>query len=220
MQNIFKLLASPTIKNSLSYKFRNKRFLHFLQFLKSIKTHKPFKILDIGGTEYYWNSVGFNDDDVIVYLLNLNKQKVTRNNFYSLVGNACELSMFVDKEFDLVFSNSTIEHLYSFENQQKMANEVHRVGIHYYIQTPNYYFPIEPHWVFPFFHYLPFDLKVFLTNNFNLGHYPKAKNINIAIERVCEVRLLTPKEMKILFPASQVYYEKLFGLKKSIIVYR
>lgn len=66
-------------------------------------------------------------------------------------GDATNLSQYSDKSFDIVFSNSVIEHLYTKENQISMAKEVNRVGKNYFIQTPNYWFPIEPHWVFPSF---------------------------------------------------------------------
>ena len=125
-----------------------------------------------------------------------------------------------DKSFDFVFSNSVIEHLFSIENQQKMASEVMRVGKNYYIQTPNKFFPIEPHWVFPFFQFLPFGLKVFLTQNFNLGHIPKAKSKQEAIDLVNEVNLLSKKELENLFSESKLYIEKFMGFHKSYAVYK
>ncbi|MGL1255153.1 methyltransferase domain-containing protein, partial [Vibrio parahaemolyticus] len=84
-------------------------------------------------------------------LLNLEKEEVTNPQFQSITGNATDLSGINDQQFDIVFSNSVIEHLYTWENQEKMAKEVLRVGKYHFIQTPNYWFPIEPHWVFPFF---------------------------------------------------------------------
>jgi hypothetical protein len=77
-----------------------------------------------------------------------------------------------------------------------MAEEVRRVGKCYYVQTPNYYFPIEPHWLFPFFQFLPFPLKIFLSKNFDLGNYKKCKSETEAIVRVNRIRLLTETEMK------------------------
>ncbi|MBC8844888.1 class I SAM-dependent methyltransferase, partial [Escherichia coli] len=76
---------------------------------------------------------------------------------------ATDLSEIDDQQFDIVFSNSVIEHLYTWENQEKMAKEVLRVGKYHFIQTPNYWFPIEPHWVFPFFQFLPKSIRIRLT---------------------------------------------------------
>jgi hypothetical protein len=101
-----------------------------------------------------------------------------------------------------------------------MAKETIRVGKSYFIQTPNKYFPIEPHWVFPFFQFLPFGLQVFLTQHFNLGHIPKAKNKEAAISLVKEVRLLSKKEFTHLFKGSMLYTEKFLGLNKSFAVYQ
>jgi ubiquinone/menaquinone biosynthesis C-methylase UbiE len=153
-------------------------------------------------------------------LLNLYKIEVKGACFSSIKGDACNLEGMADKSFDFVFSNSVIEHLFSIQNQQKMANEVKRVGKNYYIQTPNKFFPIEPHWVFPFFQFLPFDLKVYLTKNFNLGHIPKAKNKQEAIDLVNEVNLLSKKELESLFSESRLFIEKFMGFHKSYAVYK
>ena len=68
------------------------------------------------------------------------------------MGDATDLSPFKDKSFDIVHSNSVIEHLYNFENQKKMASEIMRVGQKHIVQTPNKYFFLEPHLsYFPFF---------------------------------------------------------------------
>lgn len=55
------------------------------------------------------------------------------------------MKQFQDNEFDAVFSNSVIEHVGDYEAQRQMANEIMRVGKRYFVQTPNFYFPIEPH---------------------------------------------------------------------------
>ena len=205
---------------SLSQKFREKRFSFFKTLLKNFPSEKPIEILDIGGTQSYWERMNFTESSKYnITLLNLDVTPVRFSNFSSIKGDACDLSLFGDKHFDIVFSNSVIEHLYTTENQRKMAQEVRRVGKSYYIQTPNYYFPLEPHWLFPFFQFLPFNIRVFLTRNFNLGHYQKSKSRQEAVQRVNEVQLLTEKEMKLLFPEGTVYREYLLGLVKSVTMY-
>jgi ubiquinone/menaquinone biosynthesis C-methylase UbiE len=205
---------------SINQKFREKRFAFFKTLLKKFPSDKPVEILDIGGTQSYWERMNFTESSEFnITLLNLDITPVRFKNFSSVKGDACDLSAFSDKHFDIVFSNSVIEHLYSPENQKKMAEEVRRVGKSYYIQTPNFYFPIEPHWLFPFFQFLPFNIRVLLTKKFNLGHYKKAESSQEAIRRVKEVQLLTEREMKALFPEGTVYREYFLGLVKSITMY-
>ena len=210
------------MKAEISTYFRTKRFAFIMSLLdKLTKGGKKIKILDIGGTENYWNSMGLNlGNNIEIVLLNLYKIEVRGAGFSSIKGEACNLEGVADKSFDLVFSNSVIEHLFSIENQQKMANEVKRVGKNYYIQTPNKFFPIEPHWVFPFFQFLPFGLKVYLTKNFSLGHISKAKSKQEAIDLVNEVNLLSKKELENLFSESKLYIEKFMGFDKSYAVYK
>jgi len=135
--------------------------------------------------------MGFiNQSDITIYLLNLDSQKTNGSNFVSLIGDATDLSQFSDNSFDLVFSNSVIEHLFTWENQVKMANEVMRVGNNHFIQTPNFWFPIEPHFVFPFFQFLPKPAKILLMLRFRLGNFDKFQNKTKAEEKVHEIQLL------------------------------
>ncbi len=210
------------MKAAISNYFRAKRFKFFKTLLnQQLRPGIKYKILDIGGTEEYWKNTGIEvGNNIEIVLLNLYKAEVSAPGFTSIKGDATNLEGIEDKSFDLVYSNSVIEHLFTLEQQEKMAKETIRVGKNYFIQTPNKYFPIEPHWVFPFFQFLPFGLKVFLTQHFNLGHIPKAKNKEAAISLVKEVRLLTKKEFINLFKDSQMYCEKFLFLNKSFSVYK
>jgi len=212
---------NPAFGESLNQRFREKRFKFFISLLEKVKSDEKIQILDVGGTETYWERMRFiNNTNIIITLLNLEKVPTKKSNFLSIKGDACDMSLFKDKQFDIVFSNSVIEHLFSIDNQKKMAAEIMRVGKSYFVQTPNYFFPIEPHWLFPFFQFLPFKIRVILTKNFNLGHYKKSVNEDDAIKRVSEVKLLTEKQMKELFPEGKVYLETILGLVKSITMYR
>ncbi len=62
---------------------------------------------------------------------------------------------FADQSFDLVFSNSVIEHVGSRDTQARFASEIARVGKLFWLQTPNRYFPIEQHLWTPLVHWLP-----------------------------------------------------------------
>jgi SAM-dependent methyltransferase len=59
-----------------------------------------------------------------------------------------------DGEFDLVYSSSVIEHV-PRARREAFAAEVLRVGRGLYVQTPAYSFPLEPHALLPFAHWLP-----------------------------------------------------------------
>jgi len=180
---------------------------------------KPIKILDAGGTENFWMQMDFiNLTNVSVTLLNSDNIKTTLPNFSFVKGDARDLNMFKDNEFDVVFSNSVIEHVGNFEEQKKMANEIRRVGKRYFVQTPNYYFPIEPHFLFPFFQFLPVKVKIFLVMQFDMGWFEKCKSAEKASMLISSIRLLKKKKLEELFPFSKIYNEKLFGLTKSHII--
>jgi len=211
---LLKRVADNQDTASLSHQFRQKRFRLFLSKIQSLP--KPISILDIGGTPAFWERMGFSEEGVTITLLNLQQQTVNKSGFTSVVGDATQLP-YADQSFDMVFSNSVIEHLYTKEQQQKMASEVQRVGKHYFIQTPNYWFPIEPHWVFPFFQYLPFRVRVFLTQYFSLGHIPRQPLYTDAVRQVKEIRLLSKREFQSLFPSAVIYAEPFLWMEKSFV---
>jgi len=205
-------------EDSLAARMRRKRFELFLALLKTVP--KPVNILDMGGTQRFWEVMDFtNEPDVFITLLNLTPPTVLYRNFLGVQGNALDLSRFREKEFDIVFSNSVIEHVGNYDNQRKMAQEVHRIGKRYFVQTPNYYFPIEPHFLFPGFQWMPIRLRILLIRHFKLGWVDKISDYDKAKELIQNTRLLTRKALTTLFPNASLYEEKIFGLVKSFVVY-
>lgn len=210
-------IADNTQANSLANALRRKRFKRFLDLLATLP--RPLKILDLGGTQSFWDRMNFTDlREIEIVLLNQDKQPTGAANFTSVVGDARNLSQYSDAHFDIVFSNSVIEHVGSFEDQLKMAKEIQRVGRHYFVQTPAKYFPIEPHFLFPFFAVFPEWLRVLLVRNFNLGWYKKIPQKEAAKDFLHYFRLLTFGEMRQLFPTAKLIKEKFFGITKSYIV--
>jgi len=211
-------LADPTNNDSIASKTRQKNFELFRSLISKIP--KPLKILDIGGTQYYWENVNFIEkNDVKIILLNTSNEEITLPNFRSVVGDARQLNEFKDKEFDIVFSHSVIEHVGGFDDQVKMSDEIRRIGKRYFLQTPNRFFPIEPHFLFPLFQFLPLFLKVYLVSHFDIGWYKRTSDKQKALEIVNSIRLLTEQELREMFPGATIYKEKFVGLVKSFIVY-
>lgn len=202
--------------NYLGSKFRKKRFLFFEEKIKNLS--KPITILDIGGTVRFWADEGYHEKDVLITIINLSTADSGYSNIRVIAGDACDLSLFKDKAFDIAFSNSLIEHLYTKANQTKMANEAIRVGKFFFIQTPNRYFPFEPHFKFPFFQFLPQFLQVFLQTKTSLINGVRY-NRDYALNIVKEIRLLTKSEMKALFPKSNIRIETFLGMTKSFIAH-
>lgn len=200
--------------NYLGSKFRKRRFLFFEENIAQLS--RPITILDIGGTVQFWVNEEYHKKDVLITIINSRPEESMYSNIKVILGDACDLGMFKDSAFDVTFSNSLIEHLYTRENQIKMANEAMRVGRHFFIQTPNRYFPIEPHFKFPLFQFLPKSLQIFLqtkTTLINGVRYDQeyAKNI------VNEIRLLSRKDMLKLFPKSNLLIERFMGMTKSFV---
>jgi ubiquinone/menaquinone biosynthesis C-methylase UbiE len=214
---MLKRIADNRDSQSFAVQLRRKRFAFFQSLLSRLA--RPIRILDIGGTASYWQMMELKDDDqVFITLLNLREENVKLPNMSSMVGDAREIES-ADNSYDIVFSNSVIEHVGIFQDQLQMAKEVQRVGKRYFVQTPNKYFPLEPHFLFPFFQFLPTGIRVRLLQNFDLGWLRRTPDVRKAREIVESIRLLDKKEFSQLFPSASIYEEKVFGLTKSFVAY-
>jgi hypothetical protein len=210
-------------KQSFAYRARRKRLAHLLAVIDAVdkSAAKPMRILDVGGTDTFWKTMDLAErDDLQFTVLNIFPAENPDERFRWIVGDARDLSQFGDGEFDLVFSNSVIEHVGGFADQQRMADEIRRVGQRYFVQTPNRYFPIEPHFLFPGFQFLPERTKVFLLKRFQLGWFPKAKTEEEAIGYAREIQLLNRREFAQLFPDARMIDERVAGLVKSFMAVR
>jgi SAM-dependent methyltransferase len=219
MKRKLKIFFAPSDQpKSLGSKFREKRFRFFEKFfLNTFQKGKVIRVLDVGGTEAFWKDKKIlRKREVHITLLNLSAEETSMKNVTSMRGDATDLSDFRDGEFDLVFSNSVIEHLHHFGNQLKMAKEIQRVGKHFYVQTPNKYFFLEPHYALPFFQFVPKPVAKLILTKTKLSRMQKW-DAEFAEAYLQEIRLLSFWEMKKLFPGAKVYYEKFLGMNKSFV---
>jgi hypothetical protein len=137
--------------------------------------------------------------------------------FTPIEADACDLSGIVDNEFHVVHSNSVIEHVGGRDRMKLFAAEVRRVAPRHFVQTPNYWFPVEPHTMLPFVHWLPHHLQISLVQRFKLGHWPRLHDRAEADKFLRENALLSKREFGELFPESSIRVERFFGLPKSLL---
>jgi hypothetical protein len=187
-------------------------------FIDQLKPAKDDRILDVGGYPEFWAGNGI---ESFVTILNLERIPDSPSNekMSTVVGDGTDLK-YEDNSFDIVFSNSVIEHVGTFERQQQLANECARVGKRLWIQTPARSFPIEPHFLTPLIHYFPKSWRRKMLRNCTVWGWlvrPSDAQIEDALD---EIRLLNDKEMRVLFPDCTIKREKVFGLTKSYIAVR
>ena len=212
-------LVNHRQETSLAAKVRRKRFSLFLRLASAFPP--PIHVLDIGGEQRFWEVMGLAGNPNFQFvILNIIDPEITFSNFRKIIADATSMHDIADGEFEIAFSNSLIEHLDTYARQHQMAREVRRVGQSYYIQTPNKHFPIEPHFLVPFFQYFPLSLKISMVQRLNLGWYQKIPDQEKAREHILSHRLLTESEMCTLFPDSRLFKERILGLTKSYIAYR
>ena len=215
---VLKRLADNTEDESLATSLRRKRFAVFLQLMSSVE--KPLRLLDVGGTQRFWETMQFAEErGISITLLNIVPVPISRPNFESVVGDARNMRQYGDREFDVVFSNSVIEHVGSFENQERMAKEIQRVGQRYFVQTPNKYFPLEPHFLLPFFQFLPVSLRAWMLSRSDIGWWKRIPDYPAAKAEIESIQLLTRRKLQHLFPDAVLADERVLGLVKSFVVY-
>ena len=205
----------------LFFNFRKKRSTFVKSIIKKIYDENgQVKIIDLGGTDKFWSIYGYNflkSHNVKITLVNLIKLEISNSEIFELVNQNIFKYKFPKNKYDLCFSNSVIEHVGGID-QIKKFSKIHTLYTkYYYCQTPNKYFIIEPHYMFPFFNFLPLSFKLFLVSNFKLGNISKTKNKDKAIREINSINLLSEKEMKSLFINTILIKEKFLFMNKSFI---
>ena len=210
--------------DSMGSKLRARRIQPLITMIRSVSSSAgKTRIIDIGGTDTYWGIVPkeFLDEmKVEVTIVNIpgsGSRKDEREGFRYVEADGCDLEEFGDNSFDIAHSNSVIEHVGDWARMQAFAREISRVAPRHFIQTPNFWFPVEPHCMTPLFHWLPKPTRVWLVSRFQLGHWARAGDTVEAVEIVDSARLLSRKMFAALFPQSQIITERFAGLPKSFV---
>ena len=112
---------------------------------------------------------------------------------------------FGDGEFDVAYSNSVIEHVVEPSDRRALAEELRRVGGRYFVQTPNRWFPVEPHALLPLVHWLPRRVGRRLWN------------LGVSTDPFDETLLLDARELQELFPDATIVRERIGPLTKSLV---
>jgi hypothetical protein len=99
-----------------------------------------------------------------------------------------------------------------------MAQEAMRVAQYHFIQSPNRFFPIEPHYLLPYFQFLPKKWRYFILTKTKLSRNQKWDSKQ-AQQYLDEIRLLSQKEYRTLFPNSRLWKEKFYGFNKSFVAH-
>jgi hypothetical protein len=174
-------------------------------------------MLDVGGTVEFWKDSAERCGAILTVINIFEQQPVA--GIRVLIGDACDLSRFADKSFEVVFSNSVIGHVGGWEQQQKMAREVRRIGRRYYVQTPNRRFPVDWRTLMPFFHWLSPEAQAWWFQKVPVGRYSRAKSRDEAWHLATRVRNLNRRELLTLFPEATLVSERVAGFAKSSVVH-
>jgi hypothetical protein len=186
------------------------------QFEELFQPTDTTRIVDVGGYEMNWTLIAAKPN---VVLVNLENEEWSKGRIRKRKGDGRNLA-FADGSFDLAYSNSVIEHVGGWEDQQAFAREIRRIAPRYYVQTPNKWFFIEPHLMAPFIHLLPMRIARKLVRYFSVwGLVARPTQARID-EFLRSVRLLDAREMRTLFPDAEIVAEKFLGMTKSIIAVR
>ena len=209
----------------LSKFFRSRRMRLFRRLIQNFP--RPIRVLDLGGTQSYWEALDATDLEFLqVTLLNLEGDKAegteiaSRKNFDARVGDVTDLSSIDRSDFDLVHSNSVIEHLFNWESQLKMAEQIRSLDLPFWVQTPNYWFPMEPHFHVLGWQWLPRTTRIKWLQKKKCGMRGPVADWDQAASLVDEVRLLKAREMRRLFPHAKIYHERIGPFTKSLVAHK
>lgn len=177
-------------------------------------------VVDLGGTVESWRRAPLRPERVTV--VNLFEPGESDEPWLRPVtGDACDARAALraageDTEYDLVFSNSLLEHVGGHAQRVALATEIHALAPRHWVQTPYRYFPVEPHWLFPGLQFLPLATRARVAAAWPLAH-SRPEDAATAMSEVQWTELVGIAEMRAYFPGSEIHREKVAGLTKSLV---
>jgi hypothetical protein len=188
------------------------------RFVRELRITAETTVLDVGGTPETWEVLPVKPR---VTILNTPRTVDELASAKSWVAGDGRMLPFRDAAFDVVFSNSVIEHVGDAAHQRRFAAETMRVGRVYWVQTPNRWFPVEQHLFMPVIHWLPKSVQRAVVERFTVWEMlaqPSRSRRDFYLRHYLEeVRLLGGRELHGLFPGARVIRERFFGWTKSLI---
>ena len=182
-------------------------------FAELIHAKEGMAVLDLGGTSGIWATLPIAMEITILNLPGTEHlNAVSHHRFKYVEGDACQVTEYQDRQFDIVFSNSVIEHVGAVDRQAAFAEGVRRLGKSYWVQTPSKWFPIEAHCGMPFWWFYPGFLRKYFIERWR-------KKLPAWTQMVEETRVLTKADLQRYFPEATIYVETYFGIPKSYVAY-
>jgi hypothetical protein len=203
--------------------YRARRLAQFVALADEVlRTKGECRVLDVGGNSSYWRDLEpvWRGRNLKFTLVNMVPEEGAAEPFTAVQGDARAMPDFSNNSFDLVHSNSVLEHVGRWKDMRACAAEIRRLAPNYFVQTPYYWFPLEPHFRVPFFNWLPEPWRISLVMLRGCGAFPRAQTIDDAVRFVEDSNLLDEKRFRALFPDAQIRRERVYGLTKSLIAMR
>jgi hypothetical protein len=182
---------------------------------------EQMSVIDLGGTAESWLRAPLRPAQVHVVNLEPEDDSASLPAWLRAdQGDACELpAAILSGSYDLVFSNSVIEHVGGHAQRLRFAEAVHKLADRHWVQTPYRYFPVEPHWLFPGFQFLPLSARARIAHRWPLAHTP-SPSVQDGLAEAMSVELLSRSEMAYYFPHAELRLERMAGVVKSLIAVR
>jgi hypothetical protein len=156
-------------------------------------------VIDLGGTAEAWLRAPVRP--ALVHIVNLEPQPEDPPAPWIRAdeADACDLPAHISNgRYDLVYSNSVIEHVGGHSQRVRFAEAVHKLADRHWVQTPYRYFPIE------------------LSRRWPLVH-TRSRSWDEGLRAAMGVELLSRAEMAFYFPRSTLTTERMAGMAKSLI---
>jgi hypothetical protein len=205
---------------------REQRLKLFNEFMAGIQG--PVRLVDLGGTVRFWETWGLAGQPLLDVTV-VNNHPIDKNhandpitlpNIHRMNADVLTFSAADFAKFDVIFSNSLIEHLPGRHLQQQLAQAIVDSGRPYFLQTPNKTSPIDPHFprpYVPFFAAYPRALQARLLSWAALGSGSAAPSYDAALARLANYFPLTRRDVRGLFPTARIVVERPMGVPMSII---
>lgn len=202
--------ASP---RSLSSTFRTHRWRLLLDRFPDLAS---MTVLDLGGTVAGWSVAPVEPGRLTIVNCEPAAGPVP-DTVEVVLGDACALDRSITgRAWDLVFANSVIEHVGGHDRRVAFAESIRALAPSHWVQTPNRWFPVEPHFLVPGLQFLPTRLRALVIAGWPLNKWRPADR-RAAMEAALELELIGRAELAHYFPTSTILAERLGPFTKSLV---